>query len=99
MDRDIDDLTPLDARQSLLMENPPRKEYAEMAKFNYTGPYGPYKDQVQVRSSPMESTDNLVSTGDLESGHIGRSESRQSRDSHSSVEGREPTKPASGLAK
>lgn len=99
MDRDIDDLTPLDARQSLLMENPPRKEYAEMAKFNYTGPYGPYKDQVQVHSSPRGSTDNLVGAGDLESGHIGRSESRQSRDSHSSVEGREPTKPASGLAK
>ncbi|OJJ88047.1 transient receptor potential ion channel family protein [Aspergillus glaucus CBS 516.65] len=99
MDRDIDDLTPLDARQSLLMENPPRKEYAEMAKFNHTGPYGPYKDQVHVRSSPRGSTDNLVGAGDLESGHIGRSESRQSRDSHSSVEGHEPTKPASGLAK
>jgi len=99
MDRDIDDLTPLDARQSLLMENPPRKEYAEMAKFNYTGPYEPYRDQVQIRSSPRGSTDKLVDAGDLESGHIGRSESRQSRDSQSSVEGHEPTKPASGLAK
>lgn len=100
MDRDIDDLTPLDARQSLLMEDPPRKEYAEMAKFNYTGPYEPYKDQVHSRSqpSPTGSTDRLVDAGDLEGGHNGRSESRQSCDSHNSVDGREPTKPGYDLA-
>lgn len=37
----MDDLTPLDARESLLMDNPPRKDYAEMSKFNFTGPYEP----------------------------------------------------------
>lgn len=101
-DRDIDDLTPLDARQSLLMDNPARKEYAEMAKFNYTGPYEPYRDQVHphTRQSPTGSTDRLVDASYPEDDRHGRSESRQSRhsrDSHGSPEGREPTKPAQGF--
>ncbi|KNG82359.1 hypothetical protein ANOM_009731 [Aspergillus nomiae NRRL 13137] len=52
MNRDIDDLTPLDARESLLMENPPRKEYTEMSKFNFTGPYelpGPLRSEVTIK--------------------------------------------------
>lgn len=97
MGRDVDNLTPLDARESLLMDNPPRKEYAEMAKFNFTGPYEPYKDQVrsESRQSPRGSTDRLVdppSYAEAED-HYARCESRQSRDSYSSLEKHRPIAP------
>lgn len=97
MGRDVDNLTPLDARESLLMDNPPRKEYAEMAKFNFTGPYEPYKDQVhpESRQSPRGSTDRLVdppSYAETED-HYARCESRQSRDSYGSLEKHRPIAP------
>lgn len=81
------------------MDNPPRKDYAEMAKFNYTGPYEPYRDQVHpyARQSPTGSTDRLVDASYPEDDRHGRSESRPSRDSHDSPEGLEPTKPAQGV--
>ncbi|OJJ04570.1 hypothetical protein ASPVEDRAFT_44084 [Aspergillus versicolor CBS 583.65] len=93
MNRDIDDLTPLDARESLLMDNPPRKDYSEMSKFNFTGPYEPYRD-----------TDRLVDTEYHDDPRYGRNigrdsrSSSNSRDSHGSPEGRRPTKPAYGFA-
>lgn len=99
--RDVDNLTPLDARDSLLMDNPPRKEYAEMAKFNFTGPYEPYKDQIHLgsRTSPTGSTDRLVdppSYAEVEDHHA-RCESRQSRDSYNSLDKHRPIAPGHAL--
>ncbi|KAL4885369.1 hypothetical protein BJY04DRAFT_146831 [Aspergillus karnatakaensis] len=85
--RDIDDLTPLDARESLLMDNPPRKGYSEMSNFNFTGPYEPYRD-----------TDRLVDSEYRDESRHGRHSSRGSRDSHGSPDGRHPTKPGYGFA-
>ncbi|KAF9891275.1 hypothetical protein FE257_004839 [Aspergillus nanangensis] len=97
MGRDIDDLTPLDARESLLMDHAPRKDYAEMSKFNFTGPYAPYRDQYDPRSrmSPTESTDRLVEPGYAVDNRHGRNLSRDShtRDSRGSPDGRHPTAP------
>ncbi|KAL4927425.1 transient receptor potential ion channel family protein [Aspergillus undulatus] len=93
MNRDIDDLTPLDARESLLMDHPPRKDYNEMSNFNFTGPYEPYRD-----------TDRLVDNQYHDNPRYGRNVSRDSRgssnsrDSHGSPEGRHPTKPGYGFA-
>ncbi|PIG69287.1 DUF907 domain protein [Aspergillus arachidicola] len=103
MNRDIDDLTPLDARESLLMENPPRKEYTEMSKFNFTGPYEPYRDHYdsKSRSSPTGSTDRLVDPPGYHESQHGRSlsrESRHTRDSRGSPDGRKPTAPGYGFA-
>lgn len=103
MDRGIDNLTPLDTRASLFMDNPPRKEYAEMAKFNYTGPYEPYRDQSYPgsRQSPTGSTDRLVDStyydDDHQSRSVSRSDSQHSRDSHGSQDGRKPTTPGYGF--
>ncbi|KAL4785816.1 hypothetical protein BJX76DRAFT_154879 [Aspergillus varians] len=93
LNRDIDDLTPLDARESLLMDHPPRKDYSEMSNFNSTGPYEPYRD-----------TDRLVDSQYHDDPRYGRNMSRNSRgssnsrDSHGSPEGRHPTKPGYGFA-
>ncbi|KAL5337863.1 hypothetical protein BJX70DRAFT_399242 [Aspergillus crustosus] len=85
--RDIDDLTPLDARESLLMDNPPRKDYSEMSNFNFAGPYEPYRD-----------TDRLVDSEYHDDPRHGRTMSRDSRDSHGSSDDRHPTKPGYGFA-
>ncbi|KAL4917449.1 hypothetical protein BDW62DRAFT_84168 [Aspergillus aurantiobrunneus] len=93
MSRDIDDLTPLDARESLLMDHPPRKDYSEMSNFNFTGPYESYRD-----------TDRLVDSDYQDDPRYDRNMSRDSRgssnsrDSHSSPEGRRPMKPGYGFA-
>ncbi|OJK00050.1 hypothetical protein ASPACDRAFT_52538 [Aspergillus aculeatus ATCC 16872] len=103
MNRDMDDLTPLDARESLLMDNPPRKDYAEMSKFNFTGPYEPYRDQFEHkgRQSPTGSMDRLVGSGyNPEEQHdraVSR-ESRRSRDSHDAPERHHATTPGYGFA-
>lgn len=106
MNRDMDDLTPLDARESLLMDNPPRKDYAEMSKFNFTGPYEPYRDQFdhKGRQSPTGSMDHLVGSGyHLDERHeqheraVSR-ESRLSRDSHDAPEQHHATTPGYGFA-
>lgn len=99
--RDFDDLTPLDARESLLMDNPPRKEYAEMSKFNFTGPYEPYRDRYDPKSGHDRtgSTDRLVGADyavDPRHGRDGSHDSRQSRES--SPDGRPATKPGYGFA-
>ncbi|KAL4874176.1 hypothetical protein BDV12DRAFT_3367 [Aspergillus spectabilis] len=90
LNRDIDDLTPLDARESLLMDHPPRKGYSEMSNFNFTGPYEPYRD-----------TDRLVDSEYHDEPRHGRKmsrDSRGSRESHGSPDGRHPTKPGYGFA-
>ncbi|RAH55599.1 DUF907 domain protein [Aspergillus piperis CBS 112811] len=103
MNRDLDDLTPLDARESLLMEHPPRKDFAEMSKFNFTGPYEPYRDQHDSKSrhSPTGSTDRLVDSSypleDINGRSISR-ESRRSHDSHENPEKHHATTPGYGFA-
>ncbi|KAL4901947.1 hypothetical protein BDW74DRAFT_68570 [Aspergillus multicolor] len=93
MNRDIDDLTPLDARDSLLMDHPPRKDYSEMSNFNFTGPYEPYRD-----------TDRLVDSQYRDDPQHSRNVSRNSRgsrdshESHGSPDGRHPTRPGYGFA-
>ncbi|OOF90770.1 hypothetical protein ASPCADRAFT_211721 [Aspergillus carbonarius ITEM 5010] len=105
MNRDIDDLTPLDARESLLMEHPPRKEFSEMSNFNFTGPYEPYRDQHDSKSRQSTgSTERLVDPGYPLDDRHGRSISRESRrsheshGSHDSPEGRHATTPGYGFA-
>ncbi|CAI7603929.1 hypothetical protein PCG10_005856 [Penicillium crustosum] len=95
--RDIDDLTPLDARDSLLMDHPQRKQYAEMSNFNFTGPYESYRDDPkQARSLGSNERDGLV-RNDYGVAH-GRSASPESHHSRSSIEGRRPTAPGYGMA-
>lgn len=97
MNRDVDDLTPLDARESLLMENQPRKDYSEMSRFNFTGPYQPYHDQgYRSRHSPTGSTDRLVDHDVSFDNRHGRSTSRDSHD-RNSLEGHPPP-PGYGIA-
>ncbi|KAF4216008.1 hypothetical protein CNMCM8980_005822 [Aspergillus fumigatiaffinis] len=103
LNRDMDDLTPLDARESLLMDNPPRKDYAEMSKFNFTGPYEPYRDQQVPRPQHgrMGSTDRLVEPAYHLDDQHGRSlsrESHRSRDSRGSPERHHATTPGYGFA-
>ncbi|KAJ5101487.1 hypothetical protein NUU61_003709 [Penicillium alfredii] len=97
--RDMDDLTPLDARESLLMEHPPRKDYAEMSKFNFAAPYESYRDQSKARPGSTGSTERLVQA-DYGVAHA-RGSSRDSRNSRGrspSLEGHHPTKPGYGMA-
>ncbi|KAJ5653576.1 hypothetical protein N7490_000579 [Penicillium lividum] len=42
--RDLDDLTPLDARDSLLIDHPPSRDFSAVSKFNFNGPYESYHD-------------------------------------------------------
>ncbi|KAJ5872603.1 uncharacterized protein N7529_004956 [Penicillium soppii] len=95
--RDLDDLTPLDARDSLLMEHPQRREYTEMSKFNFTGPYEPYRDQPHRPGSTGSNEHHRLVGNDYGIAH-GRSSSPDSQHSRSSIEGRRPTKPAYGMA-
>ncbi|KAJ5962173.1 hypothetical protein N7501_007114 [Penicillium viridicatum] len=94
--RDLDDLTPLDARDSLLMDHPQRKQYAEMSNFNFTGPYESYRDEPKRARSPgSNERDGLVHND------YGVAHGRSSPDSHhsrSSIEGRRPTAPGYGMA-
>ncbi|PGH19069.1 hypothetical protein AJ79_00103 [Helicocarpus griseus UAMH5409] len=72
MDRDLDNLTPLDARNSLLEGSPlPPQRYlstrrGEMGMFNRTTPYEPYMDSPAEkhasRHMPTRSTDHLLSS-------------------------------------
>lgn len=91
--KDLDDLTPLDARESLLIDHPPKRDFTEMSKFNFTGPYEPYRDHPMHRSDSTGSNDRLV-YADYGVAH-GRSHSQESR---SSLEGRKPTAPGYGMA-
>ncbi|OJD17804.1 hypothetical protein AJ78_02103 [Emergomyces pasteurianus Ep9510] len=70
MDGDLDNLTPLDARNSLL-EGPnalhryPSTRTGSMGYFNRTSPYDPYlssSTSEKSRHTPTESTDNLLSS-------------------------------------
>jgi hypothetical protein len=95
--RDIDDLTPLDARDSLLMDHPQRKEYAEMSNFNFTGPYESYRDEPKRAGSPGSNERDGLVYNDYGVAH-GRSSSPDSHRSRSSIEGRHPTAPGYGMA-
>ncbi|KAJ5823102.1 TRP-like family [Penicillium robsamsonii] len=95
--RDLDDLTPLDARDSLLMDHPQRKDYAEMSNFNFTGPYESYRDEPK-RAGPTGSDERAgLVHNDYGVAH-GRSASPDSHHSRSSLEGRRPAAPGYGMA-
>jgi len=96
--RDLDDLTPLDARESLLIERPPKRDFTEMSKFNFTGPYEAYRDRPR-RSDSTGSKERLV-YADYGVAHA-RSSSQESRHSgrrSPSLDGHQPTKPGYGMA-
>ncbi|OQD73188.1 hypothetical protein PENDEC_c016G02935 [Penicillium decumbens] len=96
--RDLDDLTPLDARESLLIEHPPKRDFTEMSKFNFTGPYEAYRDRPR-RSDSTGSKERLV-YADYGVAHA-RSSSQESRHSgrrSPSLDGHQPTKPGYGMA-
>ncbi|KAJ5779151.1 TRP-like family [Penicillium paradoxum] len=95
--RDIDDLTPLDARDSLLMDHPQRKEYSEMSNFNFTGPYESYRDQPKRPGSSGSNEGRSLVRNDYGVAH-GRSNSPDSQRSRSSMDGRHPTAPGYGMA-
>ncbi|KAK2798215.1 hypothetical protein FQN50_008913 [Emmonsiellopsis sp. PD_5] len=64
LDRDLDNLTPLDARNSLLEQSKPHKRYksSETGIYNYQHPYEPYQDFPfeKSRHTPTASTDRLI---------------------------------------
>lgn len=97
MKGDPDDLTPLDARESLLMEDHEplrRKDYSEMSRFNFTGPYQPYIDRVGQHDR-SGSRDRLVGADPVEHPHA-RSLSQESQSQgrgKNSLEGRQATLP------
>lgn len=95
--RDIDDLTPLDARDSLLMDHPQRKEYNEMSNFNFNGPYESYRDDPKRAGSPFNNERDRLVHNDYGVAH-GRSISPESHRSRSSMEGRRPAAPGYGMA-
>ncbi|CAI7664400.1 unnamed protein product [Penicillium glandicola] len=95
--RDLDDLTPLDARDSLLIDHPQRKEYAEMSNFNFTGPYESYRDEPKRARSPGSTEHHGLVHNDYGVAHA-RSTSPDSHHSRSSIEGRRPTAPGYGMA-
>ena len=95
--RDLDDLTPLDARDSLLIEHPPTRDYNEVSKFNFTGPYEPFRDY--PRHERNDSHENLVQA-DYGVAHD-RSYSAHSQHSgrrSPSLDGRHPTTAGYGMA-
>lgn len=96
--RDFDDLTPLDARESLLIDHPQRKDYTEMSNFNFNAPYEPYRDHPS-RPDSAGSKERLV-YADYGVAHT-RSSSQESRHNgrrSPSLEGRHPTTAGYGMA-
>lgn len=65
--RDLDNLTPLDARNSLLMETRENERREDLGKLNNTSLYEPYRDIPLKKShhTPSESTDRLVTNAPL----------------------------------
>ncbi|QKX58950.1 uncharacterized protein TRUGW13939_06078 [Talaromyces rugulosus] len=62
---DFDNLTALDARNSLLMDAPrSRADVYEAGKYNYAGPFEPYSDHTPASHAREKSTDRLISRGD-----------------------------------
>ncbi|KAJ5668782.1 hypothetical protein N7462_009852 [Penicillium macrosclerotiorum] len=101
--QDLDDLTPLDARESLLIDHPAKRDFTEMSKFNFTGPYEPYRDNPKHHRGSTESKDNLVYSDygvahDRNHSPEPRPDSRHSGRRSPSLEGRHPTTAGFGMA-
>jgi hypothetical protein len=104
MNRDLDDLTPLDARNSLLMEPTQYKSasYTEQQSHKSSFSAGsnrfePYREQLipsqtHDRFGPRDSTDHLVS-GAVGMGHHSRSQSRGGTSVSPPPQGRQPMLP------
>lgn len=70
MKYDMDNLTALDARNSLLIDGPSsRAELHETSKYNLAGPYEPYRDKAPLTHGRAHSTDRLISTDTFYRGH------------------------------
>lgn len=95
--RDLDDLTPLDARDSLLIDHSQRKDFSEVSKFNFNRPYESYRDYPS-RPDSAGSNDRFV-YADYGVAH-NRSSSQESRYGRRSpsLEGRHPTTAGYGMA-
>jgi len=98
LNREVDNLTPLDARNSLLMEPTSYKGGArEVTNFNAPGPYEPYRDAPTdfTRFGPRDSEDNLISSAASMGHQHTRSTSRGSEGTSPppQVRERQPTLP------
>ncbi|PGH00794.1 hypothetical protein GX51_05571 [Blastomyces parvus] len=100
MDRDLDDLTPLDARNSLLEGSniPPRysTRRGSTGYFNHTSPYDPYlnaSNSEKSRHIPTSSTDHLLSANADSINHINMREMSRTPSAE-----RQPTLPMFGRA-
>jgi hypothetical protein len=70
MNPDLDNLTALDARNSLLIDGPrSRADLHETSKYNMTGPYEAYRDKIPLTHGRQQSTDRLISTDTFYRGH------------------------------
>lgn len=80
------------------MEHPPKRDFAEMSKFNFTGPYEPYRDHPH-RPSSTGSHERLV-YADYGVAHSRNSSqgSRHGGRRSPSLEGRHPTTAGYGMA-
>ncbi|OJD25311.1 hypothetical protein ACJ73_03317 [Blastomyces percursus] len=100
MDRDLDTLTPLDARNSLLEGSnmPPRysNQRSSMGYFNRTSPYDPYMKasySEKSRHMPTNSTDHLLSANADNINHVNMREMSRNPSPE-----RQPTLPMIGRA-
>lgn len=68
---DMDNLTALDARNSLLFDGRSRADMYEQSKYNMTGPYEPYRDMPTKGSTHVRdrSTDGLINNDSYYRGH------------------------------
>ncbi|KAJ5929333.1 hypothetical protein N7454_007181 [Penicillium verhagenii] len=96
--RDLDDLTPLDARDSLLIDHPQQRDFSEVSKFNFNRPYETYRDVPLSRSDSAGSKERLM-YADYGVAHT-RSTSQESRHDRRSPspEGHHPTTAGYGMA-
>jgi len=104
MNRDLDDLTPLDARNSLLMEPTQYKSASYTEQQSHKSSFSassnrfePYREQLipsqtHDRFGPRDSTDHLVS-GAVGMGHHSRSQSRGGTSVSPPPQGRQPMLP------
>jgi hypothetical protein len=67
----MDNLTALDARNSLLFDGRSRADIYEQSKYNMTGPYEPYRDMPTKGSTHVRdrSTDGLINNESYYRGH------------------------------
>ena len=105
INRDLDDLTPLDARNSLLIDPMEYKDVKTLQGKSYpmstysrrsSSPIQPYRDETpppRRARAPNDSSENLVGSAAKMGRSHDRSTSRESGHFHPSLSEREPTVP------